>query len=108
MSLSEVWGASGQSAIGNLLTFGRALKELKLESGIGHGDPEDGVSAPRVIPRLGMIPRFWKVDGYGRLIEQLLKRFLLTPADSRPGNFVEFPTIGDYPTSLMPSGSLTR
>jgi hypothetical protein len=88
----EVWGASGKSVIDNLLTFGRALKQLKLDPGIGHGDPEDCVSAPRMLPRLGMIPRFWKVDGYGTLSEHLQKRFMLTPAmDSQPGNLVEFP-----------------
>jgi len=54
----EVWGASGKSMIDNLLTFGRALKELKLGPGIGHGDPKDGASAPRILPRLHMIPTF--------------------------------------------------
>ena len=88
----EVWGGSAKSAVGNIVTFGRALKELKLEPGIGHGDPKDGVSSPRVMPRLGMIPTFWKLDGYGKLTEWLLKRFTLTPAtDDQPGNLIEFP-----------------
>jgi hypothetical protein len=88
----EIWGASGKSVIENLLTFGSALKELKLDPGIGHRDPNDGVSAPKMLPRLGMIPRFWKVDGYGMLSDRLQKRFTLTPAsDNQPGNLVEFP-----------------
>jgi len=88
----EVWGAPGKSVISHLVSFGGALKELKLDPGIGHEDPEDGVSAPRMLPRLGMIPRFWKVDGYGSLSEYLQKRFTLTPAtDNEPGNLVEFP-----------------
>jgi len=88
----EVWGAPGKSAISNLVSLGGALKGLKLEPGIGHEDPNDGVSAPRMLPRLGMIPRFWKVDGYGSLSEHLQKRFTLTPATyNEPGNLLEFP-----------------
>src|SRR5262249_18469333 len=88
----EVWGATGKSVIDNLVTFGRALKDLKLEPGIGHGDPKDGVSSPRVLPRLHMIPTFWKADGYGMLLERLSLRFTLTTATvDQPGNLVAFP-----------------
>jgi pimeloyl-ACP methyl ester carboxylesterase len=88
----EVWGASAQSVVGNLVTFGRALKDLKLEPGVGHEDPKDGVSAPRILPRLYMIPTFWKADGYGKLRERLSRRLTLTPAtDDQPGNLIEFP-----------------
>jgi hypothetical protein len=88
----EVWGASAQSVIGNLVTFGRALKGLKLESGVKNDDPKDGVSPPRMLPRLHMIPTFWKTDGYGKLADWLSRRFTLTRAtDSQPGNLVEFP-----------------
>jgi pimeloyl-ACP methyl ester carboxylesterase len=88
----EVWGASGRSVVSNLLTLGQALQDLKLESGVGHGDPKDGVSSPRFLPGLHMIPTFWKVDGYGRLTERLLQRFALTPAtEGQPGNLIEFP-----------------
>src|ERR1700730_9803146 len=52
----------------------------------------DEGSVPRVLPRLFMIPTFWKTDGYGRLTDRLLSRFTLTPAtDDQPGNFFEFP-----------------
>jgi hypothetical protein len=88
----EVWGVSGQSITHNLLTFGHALKSLELEAGVGHGDPKDGVSAPRILPRLFMIPTFWKADGYGRLRDRLLSRFTLAPVtDDQPGNLIEFP-----------------
>ena len=81
-----------RSVVGNLVTFGRALKDLKLDHGIGHEGPEDGVSSPRVLPRLFMIPTFWKTDGYGKLTERLSRRFTLTPAtDDQPGNLIEFP-----------------
>jgi pimeloyl-ACP methyl ester carboxylesterase len=88
----EVWGASAQSIALNLRTFGRAIKDLKLEQGIGHEDPKDGVSAPRILPRLFMIPTFWKADGYGRLAQRLTGRFTLTAVtDYRVGNLIEFP-----------------
>jgi hypothetical protein len=88
----EVWGASGSSVVGNLITFGGALKGLELPRGIGHGDPKDGVTAPRVLPSLYMIPTFWKADGYGRLGDRLEERFTVTAAtDGQIGNLVEFP-----------------
>jgi hypothetical protein len=88
----EVWGASVQSVIGNLLTFGRELENLKLKPGILHEDPKDGVSAPCLLPRLHMIPTFWKADGYGGLKNFLIRKFTLTRATNRdPGNFIEFP-----------------
>jgi hypothetical protein len=83
----EVWGASGRSVVGNLVTFGRSLKRLKLEPGVGHGDAHDGVSAPHLLPSLFMIPTFWKADGYGRLFQRLSTRFTVSPAAANePGN----------------------
>ena len=70
----EVWGA-GKTAIRNLVTFGRALTDLKLPPGIGHNDPKDGVSAPRTLPRLYILPTLGKCDGYRKLVQQLLQRF---------------------------------
>jgi len=88
----EVWGASGSSVVGNLITFGRALKGLELPRRVGHNDPKDGVVAPRVMPRLHMVPTFWKADGYGKLADYLKERFTLTPTiDDQAGNLVEFP-----------------
>jgi pimeloyl-ACP methyl ester carboxylesterase len=88
----EVWGTSGRSIAHNLLTFGRALIELKLQPGIAQEDPHDGVSATRLLPRLFLIPTFWKADGYGKLRERLSLRFALTPATTdQPGNLIEFP-----------------
>jgi hypothetical protein len=88
----EVWGASGSSIAGNLMTFGKALNALALPHQIGHDDPKDGVIAPRVLPRLYMVPTFWKADGYGRLTDRLKERFTLSPAtDTQPGNLLECP-----------------
>jgi len=89
---NEIWGASGSSIVGNLLSFGRGLNRLELPPGIGHDNPKDGIIAPRVLPSLYMVPTFWKADGYGRLAQHLKERFTLTPAtDSQAGNLLEFP-----------------
>jgi pimeloyl-ACP methyl ester carboxylesterase len=88
----EVWGASGSSIARNLTTFGKALNAIALPQGINHGDPKDGVTAPRVLPKLYMVPTFWKADGYGRLINYLKERFTLTAAtNNQAGNILEFP-----------------
>ncbi len=88
----EVWGVSGSNVASNLMTFGKALDALGLPPGIGHDDPKDGVTAPRILPKLYMVPTFWKADGYGRLVQHLKERFTLTPAtDSQAGNLLEFP-----------------
>jgi Lecithin:cholesterol acyltransferase len=88
----EIWGASRSSIAGNLMTFGRALGELELPHGIGHDDPKDEVTAPQVLPKLYVVPKFWKADGYGRLTDHLKERLTLTPAtNGQAGNLFEFP-----------------
>ena len=85
-------GRLGQFDCPNLTTFGKALNAIALPDGIGHNDPKDGVSAPRVLPSLYMVPTFWKADGYGRLVRHLKARFTLTSAaQDQAGNLLEFP-----------------
>jgi pimeloyl-ACP methyl ester carboxylesterase len=89
---NEIWGASGSSIARNLTSFGNALNKLKLPAGIGHDDPKDGVTASRILPRLYMIPAFWKADGYGNLAGHLKRRFTVTSViDGEVGNLIEFP-----------------
>ncbi len=88
----EVWGPSPGSVIRTIATFGRSFDTIRLENGVGDEDPDDGITAPVVLPRLGLIPRFWKVDGYGKLRSELERRFTLTPATTaQAGNLLEFP-----------------
>jgi hypothetical protein len=88
----EFWGASGSSIARNLVTFGKALNALALKEGINHDDPKDGVTAPRILPKLFMVPTFWKADGYGRLVDYLKASFTLTTTtDHQAGNLLEFP-----------------
>lgn len=89
---NEIWGASGNSIARNLITFGGALNKLELPEGIGRGDPNDEVTATRALPRLYMVPTFWKADGYGKLADRLKERFTLTTVtDNQTVNLVEFP-----------------
>ena len=51
----EVWGLSGEAVIGNLLSLGRNLKELRLPDGLGDNEPNDGVQATRLMPDLHLL-----------------------------------------------------
>jgi hypothetical protein len=70
----ELWAVSGQTALANLLTLGGAAAALSLPPDLGDDDPNDGVVASALLPKLHLIPHFWKVDGYGRLVERLTER----------------------------------
>jgi hypothetical protein len=88
----QVWGAPGSSIVNNLITFGGALNELELPSGVDHDDPKDGVTASRVLPSLCMVPTFWKADGYGSLVDYIKNRFMVTSiTEDQVGNLLEFP-----------------
>lgn len=88
----EVWGVSGEAIIGNLLSLGRNLKQLKLPDGIGDDEPNDGVQATRLMPDLHLLPGFWTIDGYGKLIKDLRRRFTLTDVtEQQAGNLLLFP-----------------
>lgn len=88
----EIWGMSGEAITGNLLSLGRNLKRLKLPDDIGDNKPDDGVLATRLMPDLHLLPGLWTIDGYGKLIDYLRRRFTLTDAtEQRAGNLLLFP-----------------
>ena len=66
----DVWAISGGAAIQALASLGKSIKRLELDG----DDPDaddlgDGVTAPRVIPDAHLIPGLWKIDGYGKVLE---------------------------------------
>jgi hypothetical protein len=67
----EVWGLSGSALLRGIRTLGESVSGLTLPKGIGHGDPEDGVEATRLIPGLHKLPGIGGIDGYGSLVEFL-------------------------------------
>lgn len=88
----EVWGLSGATIIKNLLSLGRNLKNLQLPQDIGNEFPHDGVKPIGLMPDLHLLPGLWTIDGYGKLVHNLRKRFQLTFAtESHAGNLLLFP-----------------
>lgn len=85
----DVWAFSPGAALRGVLTLGRSIKDLQLDG----DDPEaddlgDGVTAPRLMPDLHIVPGLdWKIDGYGHIRERLASQFDLTPGR----NYFEFP-----------------
>jgi pimeloyl-ACP methyl ester carboxylesterase len=85
----DVWSLSPGAALRGVLSLGRSVNQLRLHS----DDPDvddlgDEVVATRLMPDLHVVPGLdWKIDGYGRIRDQLLSRF-----DCVPGkNYFEFP-----------------
>jgi pimeloyl-ACP methyl ester carboxylesterase len=83
----DVWAPSGGAVLNALLTLGNDIKELKLGDDPQDEDEIDGVSAPRLMPDIHLIPGLWKIDGYGRIRKWIVDNF-----DVRENvNYFEFP-----------------
>jgi pimeloyl-ACP methyl ester carboxylesterase len=84
----DVWAVTGSAAVEALKSVGRDITSLEL-----HGDDPalddlgDGITAPRVIPDVHLIPGLWKIDGYGKVAATIREQFDVTPGL----NFFEFP-----------------
>jgi pimeloyl-ACP methyl ester carboxylesterase len=84
----DVWALSKGALWRGLLSLGGNIKDLKLDSDDPtKADLGDGVTAPRLMPDIHLIPGFWKIDGYGRI-----KDFLQAHLDLVDGeNWFDFP-----------------
>jgi hypothetical protein len=84
----DVWNVSGGAALNALRTLGGSIKHLQLkEDPPDVDDLGDGITAPRVIQDIHLIPGLWKIDGYSKLRKHILETF-----DVEAGrNFFEFP-----------------
>src|SRR4029453_17986694 len=84
----DIWGTPGTIAW-NLRKLGQ---HLKLPPGLGDEEPQGNrVRAPRLMPRLLLIPTFWGVDGYGVIVDFLKSRFtIVEPDDRQAGNLILF------------------
>lgn len=67
----EVCGLPGQAVIDSLLSLGRNIQHLAPQQGIGDEEPNDDVSATRLMPDLHIRPALWLIQGYGKLINDL-------------------------------------
>ena len=64
----EVWSPSAGSIWRALTSFGGSIRDLEL-----HGDG-DGITAPRLVPDVTIVPGLIKIDGYTRIEKYLIAR----------------------------------
>lgn len=84
----DVWNISGGALFNALTTLGRSVRDLKLENDPPDVDDlGDGITAPEVIRDVHLIPGFWKVDGYTKMLRYIEETFDVT----RGRNLFEFP-----------------
>jgi pimeloyl-ACP methyl ester carboxylesterase len=84
----DAWAMSKGALLRGLFSLGGSVKDLALDG----DDPEqddlgDGVTAPRLMPDLHLVPGFWKIDGYTKVRERLLDTFDFTEGK----NWFDFP-----------------
>jgi hypothetical protein len=84
----DVWAISGGAVVQALRSLGRSVQDLALPPGASAlDDLGDGVTAPRLVADVHLIPGLWKIDGYSRLVAAVERRF-----DVRVGeNLFAFP-----------------
>ena len=76
----DVWAVSGGAAMNALRGLGESLDDLKLtDDSPDLDDLGDGISAPRIMPDISLIPGFWKIDGYGKVGRTIQDSFDVTP-----------------------------
>jgi pimeloyl-ACP methyl ester carboxylesterase len=79
----DIWAMSPGAALRALVSFGQSITDLELTE----ADGDDGVTAPRLISDLHLIPGLWKIDGYGKV-----SRFIQDSLHAvRDQTFFEFP-----------------
>jgi pimeloyl-ACP methyl ester carboxylesterase len=84
----DVWNISGGALLSALSSFGRSITDLKLEQDPPDVDDlGDGITAPDVIRDVHLIPGFWKIDGYTKMLRYIEETFDV--AQGR--NLFEFP-----------------
>jgi pimeloyl-ACP methyl ester carboxylesterase len=84
----DIWNISGGALISALTTFGRSIHDLKLEEDpVDVDDLGDGITAPEVIRDVHLLPGFWKIDGYTKMLRYIEETFDVT----RGQNLFEFP-----------------
>ncbi len=79
----EVWSPSLGVAWRAITSFGQSIKDLELAG----DDVDDGVTAPRLVPDVTIVPGLVKIDGYSRVQDYLIRQLELTEGQ----NFHAFP-----------------
>jgi pimeloyl-ACP methyl ester carboxylesterase len=79
----EVWSPSAGAIWRAVTSLGGSIKDLELDENAG----DDGVTAPRLIPDVTIVPGLIKIDGYSRIERYLIEQLELTPGR----NYFSFP-----------------
>lgn len=84
----DVWGLSTGAFSNALWNLGANVRELAIPlDKIDDPEYDDGVTAPRLMPDLHLIPWLWKIDGYGLIAKTLKENFEIKEGE----NYFEFP-----------------
>jgi pimeloyl-ACP methyl ester carboxylesterase len=84
----DVWAMSAGAAWRAILSLGHSVDDLEL-----HGDDPalddlgDGVTAPRLLPDLHLIPGLWSIDGYSHIRSSIFATFDVVEGQ----NWFDFP-----------------
>jgi pimeloyl-ACP methyl ester carboxylesterase len=84
----DVWAVNGGAALRALLSLGKNIKRLQLDDDpIDADDLGDGVTAPRLMPDVHLVPGLWKIDGYTKIETSLAAQYDL----EKGKNYFPFP-----------------
>ena len=84
----DVWAVNGCAALRALLSLGKNIKQLELDDDpIDADDLGDGVTAPRLMPDVHLVPGLWKIDGYTKIETSLAAQYEL----EKGKNYFPFP-----------------
>lgn len=84
----DVWGLSAGAFFNALWNLGANIQELAIPpDAYDAADFDDGITAPRLMPDLHLVPWLWKIDGYGLIAQTLETEFEL----EEQRNYYKFP-----------------
>jgi hypothetical protein len=85
----DVWAPSPRGIFQGVTSFGGSVKRLRIQGVDDYTKQSlgDGVTAPRLVPDVHLIPGFWKIDGYTKIKQVMFERFDLTEGE----NWFDFP-----------------
>ena len=84
----DVWAVNAGATLRALVSLGNSIKDLQLQDDPPDvADLGDGVTAPRLMPDLHLVPGLWKIDGYGKVQAGLFASYELEEGK----NFFPFP-----------------
>jgi pimeloyl-ACP methyl ester carboxylesterase len=84
----DVWNVTAGSVLRALVSLGQNVKDLALdEDPADVDDLGDGVTAPKIMRDIHLIPGLWKIDGYSKTLRYVTDTFDVVEGE----NFFEFP-----------------